>query len=83
MRMYIARVRQRLAGMAMKMQMHGPVDVGMLVEMDPVMPHPPKDVASQRHQHNADRSLEGASQMFGDRVAKQDCGPGERKSVIV
>lgn len=79
MRMQIARPGRPFAGMAMKMEMDGAIDMAMLVEMGPVMPHPPKDVTPQSHQHDADRGLEEIGQVFGDCSVKQERSPGEEK----
>ncbi len=63
--------------MAVGVEMHRAVVMAVLVEMHAVAPQPPQHMGAEADQHDADRALDRAREMFGNGLAEPKRGAGE------
>ena len=72
-------MRDGFAGMAVGVDMDGPVLVAMSVKMNPVAPQPPQHMRAETDQHDPDRGLDRARKVVGDRLTERQRSAGKNK----
>ena len=72
-----AGMRLRFAGMAVGVDVDRAVVMAVAVKMHAVVPETPEHVSAEPDQHDADRSLQRARDVFGDDKAEQQRCAGE------
>ena len=74
-----ALVRNGLRRMTVQMKVRSSVAVPVLMEMHAVAPQSPQHMRAEANQHDADGGFQWGRQVFGDRMAEQNCRAGEHE----